>query len=144
MLKDSCFVFLSCIFSFRYIRSERSIILLNFCLSIVCSNILILVGQTQTHNVVSLTYRYSRNSLESVYRHVLLWISAFTVMVNRSAHFINCVVIKYISVANLFNSKKTFLPLQLYNLAKKKIDSIFCEIECIFILDFSKKTNKHL
>uniref|UniRef100_A0A3Q2YZ96 Adhesion G protein-coupled receptor B3 n=1 Tax=Hippocampus comes TaxID=109280 RepID=A0A3Q2YZ96_HIPCM len=36
----------------RYIRSERSIILLNFCLSIICSNILILVGQTQTHNVV--------------------------------------------------------------------------------------------
>ncbi|XP_037126915.1 adhesion G protein-coupled receptor B3 isoform X2 [Syngnathus acus] len=35
----------------RYIRSERSIILLNFCLSIICSNILILVGQTQTHNV---------------------------------------------------------------------------------------------
>ncbi|XP_072292326.1 adhesion G protein-coupled receptor B3 isoform X2 [Eucyclogobius newberryi] len=35
----------------RYIRSERSIILLNFCLSIVCSNILILIGQTQTHNV---------------------------------------------------------------------------------------------
>nr|XP_023689527.1 adhesion G protein-coupled receptor B3 isoform X1 [Paramormyrops kingsleyae] len=34
----------------RYIRSERSIILINFCLSIVCSNILILVGQTQTHN----------------------------------------------------------------------------------------------
>ncbi|XP_061766368.1 adhesion G protein-coupled receptor B3 isoform X2 [Nerophis ophidion] len=34
----------------RYIRSERSIILLNFCLSIICSNILILVGQTQTHN----------------------------------------------------------------------------------------------
>uniref|UniRef100_A0A8C6KML3 Adhesion G protein-coupled receptor B3 n=1 Tax=Nothobranchius furzeri TaxID=105023 RepID=A0A8C6KML3_NOTFU len=35
----------------QYIRSERSIILLNFCLSIICSNILILVGQTQTHNV---------------------------------------------------------------------------------------------
>uniref|UniRef100_A0A8C9YX99 Adhesion G protein-coupled receptor B3 n=2 Tax=Sander lucioperca TaxID=283035 RepID=A0A8C9YX99_SANLU len=35
----------------RYIRSERSIILLNFCLSIICSNILILVGQTQTQNV---------------------------------------------------------------------------------------------
>ncbi|XP_034463903.1 adhesion G protein-coupled receptor B3 isoform X5 [Hippoglossus hippoglossus] len=35
----------------RYIRSERSIILLNFCLSIICSNILILIGQTQTHNV---------------------------------------------------------------------------------------------
>ncbi|KAM3862814.1 adhesion G protein-coupled receptor B3 [Diretmus argenteus] len=35
----------------RYIRSERSIILLNFCLSIICSNILILVGQTQTHNM---------------------------------------------------------------------------------------------
>ncbi|XP_061601813.1 adhesion G protein-coupled receptor B3 isoform X2 [Cololabis saira] len=35
----------------RYIRSERSIILLNFCFSIICSNILILVGQTQTHNV---------------------------------------------------------------------------------------------
>ncbi|KAJ8359971.1 hypothetical protein SKAU_G00164960 [Synaphobranchus kaupii] len=34
----------------RYIRSERSIILINFCLSIVCSNVLILVGQTQTHN----------------------------------------------------------------------------------------------
>ncbi|MBN3320820.1 AGRB3 protein, partial [Atractosteus spatula] len=35
----------------RYIRSERSIILINFCLSIICSNILILVGQTQTHNM---------------------------------------------------------------------------------------------
>uniref|UniRef100_A0A8C1RU49 Adhesion G protein-coupled receptor B3 n=1 Tax=Cyprinus carpio TaxID=7962 RepID=A0A8C1RU49_CYPCA len=34
----------------RYIRSERSTILINFCLSIICSNILILVGQTQTHN----------------------------------------------------------------------------------------------
>ncbi|XP_033860615.1 adhesion G protein-coupled receptor B3-like isoform X1 [Acipenser ruthenus] len=34
----------------RYIRSERSIILINFCLSIICSNILILVGQTQTQN----------------------------------------------------------------------------------------------
>ncbi|XP_062318989.1 adhesion G protein-coupled receptor B3 isoform X1 [Osmerus eperlanus] len=39
----------------RYIRSERSIILINFCLSIVCSNILILVGQTQTQNAVSLS-----------------------------------------------------------------------------------------
>lgn len=34
----------------RYIRSERSIILINFCLSIISSNILIVVGQTQTHN----------------------------------------------------------------------------------------------
>nr|XP_033793243.1 adhesion G protein-coupled receptor B3 isoform X4 [Geotrypetes seraphini] len=34
----------------RYIRSERSIILINFCLSIISSNILILVGQTQMHN----------------------------------------------------------------------------------------------
>ncbi|XP_075454212.1 adhesion G protein-coupled receptor B3 isoform X9 [Ascaphus truei] len=34
----------------RYIKSERSIILINFCLSIISSNILILVGQTQTHN----------------------------------------------------------------------------------------------
>ncbi|XP_058855447.1 adhesion G protein-coupled receptor B2-like isoform X6 [Acipenser ruthenus] len=32
----------------RYIKSERSIILLNFCLSILASNILILVGQSQT------------------------------------------------------------------------------------------------
>ncbi|KAI5087908.1 adhesion G protein-coupled receptor B3 isoform X2 [Silurus meridionalis] len=39
----------------RYIRSERSIILINFCLSIICSNILILVGQTQTHNACSVT-----------------------------------------------------------------------------------------
>ena len=39
----------------RYIRSERSIILINFCLSIICSNILILVGQTQTHNAVSVS-----------------------------------------------------------------------------------------
>ncbi|XP_072106624.1 adhesion G protein-coupled receptor B3 isoform X7 [Mobula birostris] len=34
----------------RYIQSERSIILINFCLSIISSNILIVVGQTQTHN----------------------------------------------------------------------------------------------
>eukprot|EP00062_Callorhinchus_milii_P018432 gi/632971896/ref/XP_007902394.1/ PREDICTED: brain-specific angiogenesis inhibitor 3-like isoform X2 [Callorhinchus milii] len=34
----------------RYIRSERSIILINFCFSIISSNILIVVGQTQTHN----------------------------------------------------------------------------------------------
>ncbi|XP_041089778.1 adhesion G protein-coupled receptor B2 isoform X3 [Polyodon spathula] len=32
----------------RYIKSERSIILLNFCLSILASNVLILVGQSQT------------------------------------------------------------------------------------------------
>ncbi|XP_028820582.1 adhesion G protein-coupled receptor B2 isoform X3 [Denticeps clupeoides] len=32
----------------RYIRSERSIILVNFCLSILASNTLILVGQSQT------------------------------------------------------------------------------------------------
>ncbi|XP_058608677.1 adhesion G protein-coupled receptor B2 isoform X14 [Onychostoma macrolepis] len=32
----------------RYIRSERSIILVNFCLSILASNVLILVGQSQT------------------------------------------------------------------------------------------------
>ncbi|XP_057683317.1 adhesion G protein-coupled receptor B2 isoform X8 [Corythoichthys intestinalis] len=32
----------------RYIRSERSIILVNFCLSILASNLLILVGQSQT------------------------------------------------------------------------------------------------
>lgn len=36
----------------RYIKSERSIILINFCLSIISSNILILVGQTQVHNKV--------------------------------------------------------------------------------------------
>ncbi|KAG8581952.1 hypothetical protein GDO81_007864 [Engystomops pustulosus] len=34
----------------RYIKSERSIILINFCLSIISSNILILVGQTQVQN----------------------------------------------------------------------------------------------
>ncbi|XP_059373109.1 adhesion G protein-coupled receptor B3-like isoform X5 [Carassius carassius] len=38
-----------------YIRSERSTILINFCLSIICSNILILVGQTQTHNAAICT-----------------------------------------------------------------------------------------
>ncbi|KAJ3609576.1 hypothetical protein NHX12_024096, partial [Muraenolepis orangiensis] len=32
----------------RFIRSERSIILVNFCLSILASNMLILVGQSQT------------------------------------------------------------------------------------------------
>ncbi|XP_064408157.1 adhesion G protein-coupled receptor B2 [Latimeria chalumnae] len=32
----------------RFIKSERSIILLNFCLSILASNVLILVGQSQT------------------------------------------------------------------------------------------------
>lgn len=36
----------------RYIRSERSVILINFCLSIICSNALILVGQTQARNKV--------------------------------------------------------------------------------------------
>uniref|UniRef100_A0A8D0L4G3 Adhesion G protein-coupled receptor B1 n=1 Tax=Sphenodon punctatus TaxID=8508 RepID=A0A8D0L4G3_SPHPU len=33
-----------------YIRSERSVILINFCLSIISSNALILIGQTQTQN----------------------------------------------------------------------------------------------
>lgn len=54
------------LFLFRYIRSERSIILLNFCLSIICSNILILVGQTQTHNVVSAIYRFILHSLNNL------------------------------------------------------------------------------
>uniref|UniRef100_A0A3Q3QHB9 Adhesion G protein-coupled receptor B1b n=1 Tax=Monopterus albus TaxID=43700 RepID=A0A3Q3QHB9_MONAL len=39
----------------KYIRSERSVILINFCLSIICSNALILVGQTQTRNKVVCT-----------------------------------------------------------------------------------------
>ncbi|XP_030045872.1 adhesion G protein-coupled receptor B1 [Microcaecilia unicolor] len=39
----------------RYIRSERSVILINFCLSIICSNALILIGQTQTKNRVICT-----------------------------------------------------------------------------------------
>ncbi|KAM4549581.1 adhesion G protein-coupled receptor B2 isoform 1-T1 [Fundulus diaphanus] len=34
----------------RYIRSERSIILVNFCFSILASNLLILLGQSQTLN----------------------------------------------------------------------------------------------
>ncbi|XP_051991715.1 adhesion G protein-coupled receptor B1-like [Xyrauchen texanus] len=36
----------------KYIRSERSVILINFCLSIICSNALILIGQTQARNKV--------------------------------------------------------------------------------------------
>lgn len=42
-----------CVFFFRYIRSERSVILINFCLSIISSNALILIGQTQTRNKVT-------------------------------------------------------------------------------------------
>ncbi|MEQ2191133.1 hypothetical protein XENOCAPTIV_021662 [Xenoophorus captivus] len=38
-----------------YIRSERSVILINFCLSIICSNALIFVGQTQARNKVVCT-----------------------------------------------------------------------------------------
>ncbi|CAB1320614.1 unnamed protein product, partial [Coregonus sp. 'balchen'] len=37
-----------------YIRSERSIILVNFCLSILASNMLILVGQSQTLGKVNM------------------------------------------------------------------------------------------
>ncbi|KAL8181570.1 UNVERIFIED_CONTAM: Adhesion G protein-coupled receptor B1 [Gekko kuhli] len=39
----------------RYIRSERSVILINFCLSIISSNALILIGQTQTRSKVICT-----------------------------------------------------------------------------------------
>uniref|UniRef100_A0A146VMQ2 Brain-specific angiogenesis inhibitor 1 n=1 Tax=Fundulus heteroclitus TaxID=8078 RepID=A0A146VMQ2_FUNHE len=39
----------------KYIRSERSVILINFCLSIISSNALILIGQTQTRNKVLCT-----------------------------------------------------------------------------------------
>ncbi|XP_018621450.2 adhesion G protein-coupled receptor B1-like isoform X1 [Scleropages formosus] len=39
----------------RYIRSERSVILINFCLSIICSNALILAGQTQARSKVGCT-----------------------------------------------------------------------------------------
>ncbi|KAF7646882.1 hypothetical protein LDENG_00181080, partial [Lucifuga dentata] len=39
----------------KYIRSERSVILINFCLSIISSNALILIGQTQTRNRVLCT-----------------------------------------------------------------------------------------
>lgn len=42
-------------FCHRYIRSERSVILINFCLSIISSNALILIGQTQTWNKVQST-----------------------------------------------------------------------------------------
>uniref|UniRef100_A0A673M3G7 Adhesion G protein-coupled receptor B2 n=1 Tax=Sinocyclocheilus rhinocerous TaxID=307959 RepID=A0A673M3G7_9TELE len=43
-LGEICLIYLI----LRYIRSERSIILVNFCLSILASNVLILVGQSQT------------------------------------------------------------------------------------------------
>ncbi|KAI4817371.1 hypothetical protein KUCAC02_010772 [Chaenocephalus aceratus] len=39
----------------KYIRSERSVILINFCISIICSNALILIGQTQARNKVVCT-----------------------------------------------------------------------------------------
>ncbi|KAA0709864.1 Adhesion G protein-coupled receptor B1 [Triplophysa tibetana] len=39
----------------KYIRSERSVILINFCLSIICSNALILISQTQARNKVMCT-----------------------------------------------------------------------------------------
>ncbi|XP_031442354.1 adhesion G protein-coupled receptor B1-like isoform X2 [Clupea harengus] len=39
----------------KYIRSERSVILINFCLSIIFSNALILIGQTQSRNKVVCT-----------------------------------------------------------------------------------------
>ncbi|MEQ2274675.1 Adhesion G protein-coupled receptor B1 [Xenotaenia resolanae] len=39
----------------KYIRSERSVILINFCLSIICSNALIFIGQTQARNKVVCT-----------------------------------------------------------------------------------------
>uniref|UniRef100_A0A8C4QIS0 Uncharacterized protein n=1 Tax=Eptatretus burgeri TaxID=7764 RepID=A0A8C4QIS0_EPTBU len=39
-------------FIWRSIKSDRSVILINFCLSIISSNILILFGQTQTQNKV--------------------------------------------------------------------------------------------
>lgn len=39
----------------RFIKSERSIILLNFCVSILASNILILVGQSQMLSKVGAT-----------------------------------------------------------------------------------------
>lgn len=48
----------------RYIRSERSVILINFCLSIISSNALILIGQTQTRNKV-------RANEQAVSYHVL-------------------------------------------------------------------------
>lgn len=38
---------LSALYPARFIKSERSIILLNFCVSILASNVLILVGQSQ-------------------------------------------------------------------------------------------------
>lgn len=39
----------------RFIKSERSIILLNFCVSILASNVLILVGQSQMLSKVGAT-----------------------------------------------------------------------------------------
>uniref|UniRef100_UPI003AAC861C adhesion G protein-coupled receptor B2 n=1 Tax=Centroberyx gerrardi TaxID=166262 RepID=UPI003AAC861C len=56
----------------RYIRSERSIILVNFCLSILASNMLILVGQSQTLSKVrhtrghTHTHTYKQKCLCSV------------------------------------------------------------------------------
>lgn len=44
---DSQLLCLSACCPLRFIKSERSIILLNFCLSILASNILILVGQSR-------------------------------------------------------------------------------------------------
>lgn len=46
----------------RFIKSERSIILLNFCVSILASNILILVGQSQMLSKVGTAPRHGLGS----------------------------------------------------------------------------------
>lgn len=101
--------FICCCFyySLRYIRSERSIILLNFCLSIVCSNILILVGQTQTHNVVSvllvvfLFYRCSAYFLKNV--EVVCFFFVLKTLVQWKIQApLDCCLIEYITVLFIF------------------------------------------
>lgn len=60
------------LFSWRYIRSERSVILINFCLSIISSNALILIGQTQTRNkVTAIGNKHTHTNTHTIHSTIL-------------------------------------------------------------------------
>lgn len=84
----------------RYIRSERSVILINFCLSIISSNALILIGQTQTRNKVRTSLRHMIMAVGKL--HSQMFFSSFSGLM----HSDRCVPSFLLSVLILLGSDR--------------------------------------
>lgn len=111
----------------RYIRSERSIILVNFCFSILASNLLILAGQSQTISKVKRLVKHTHILYSCTLLGTLKCISVFTSvsynwLVFSHKPFITLLVYNHISISGPLCCDRCLLALLLLGLLLLGVD----------------------